>query len=181
MGTIRLQLVQDNEPLLLSDIDQIIGLCETIDNNSFQPYQSEDFAPAIAKKINSYYDLIDKVVDELKADTTNLKATPQKYGYTRYFRMDSMGVSLNVRFDYWEREADTPFWLFITDAPNGISWMQNESFKAKIKNVAMRYYEPSKTKALYLPIFPLIDKTEDDVVNDIADQIIKIITKLSPK
>ena len=75
---IRQSLTQSEEQVLLSDITQIIGFCETIDNNSFQPYQGEDFAPSIAKKINSYYDLADKVIDELKkrnlANTTDRKS-----------------------------------------------------------------------------------------------------------
>jgi hypothetical protein len=50
LGIIRINLVQDNEQILLSDIDQIIGLCDTIANNSFQPYQSIDFSPSNAKK-----------------------------------------------------------------------------------------------------------------------------------
>lgn len=188
LGTIRLQLVQDSEQLLLSDIDQIIGLCETIDNNSFLPYLSEDFAPAIAKKINSYYDLADKVIDELKkrklADTANLNATPQKYGYTRYFKIYNMGISLNVRFDFWERVADTPFWLSIKDDITGKYWVQNESVKVELKNLATKnstiYYETNR-RELYLPIFPLIGKTEDLVVDDIADKIIKMTSELNEK
>ncbi|MFZ4740907.1 MAG: hypothetical protein ACOYLE_07055 [Bacteroidales bacterium] len=185
LGIIRLQLVQDNEQTLLSDIDQLIGLCETIDNNSFQPYQSEDFAPAFAKRINSYYDLVDKVIDELKkrnlADTTNLNSAPQKYGYTRYFKIDNFGCSLNVRFDFWERVADTPFWLSIKDDTTGKLWIQNETFKALIKSIASKKsiltYENNK-RELFIPIFPLLDKTEDIVVNEITDKIIKINTEL---
>ena len=186
LGTIRIQLVQDNEQILLSDLDQIIGLCETIDNNSFQPYQSEDFAPSFAKKINSYYDLADKVIDELKkrnlADTTNLNSTPQKYGYTRYFICDDFGMSLNVRFDFWERIADTPFWLSIKDEITGTkNWIQNEDFKAFTKTIASKKsiitYENNK-RELFIPIFPLLEKTEDIVVNDIADRIIELKNEL---
>jgi hypothetical protein len=184
LGTIRIQLVQDNEQILLSDLDQIIGLCETIDNNSFQPYQSEDFAPSFAKKINSYYDLADKVIDELKkrdlADTTNLNATPQKYGYTRYFKIENFGFSLNVRFDMWERIADTPFWLSIKDG-TGQTWVQNETFKALTKNIVSKKsiltFENNK-RELFIPIFPLLDKTEDIVVNDITDKIIELKNQL---
>ena len=184
LGTIRIQIVQDNEQILLSDLDQIIGLCETIDNNSFQPYQSEDFAPSFAKKINSYYDLADKVIDELKkrdlADTTNLNATPQKYGYTRYFKIENFGFSLNVRFDMWERIADTPFWLSIKDG-TGKTWVQNETFKALTKNIVSKKsiltFENNK-RELFIPIFPLLDKTEDIVVNDITDKIIELKNEL---
>jgi len=182
LGIIRINLVQDNEQVLLSDIDQIIGLCETIDNNAFQPYQSEDFSPSIARKINSYYDLADKVINELKkrglADTTNMNATPQKYGYTRYFKSGTLGISLNVRFDFWERIADTPFWLSVKDDTMGKYWVQTEQFKSQTKNLASKLsilsYENTK-RELFLPIFPLTDQTEDIVINDITNQIINIV------
>ena len=185
LGILRIQLVQDNEQTLLSDIDQIIGLCETIDNNSFLPFQSEDFAPSFAKRINSYYDLADKVIDELKkrnlADTTNLNSTPQKYGYTRYFKIGTLGFSLNVRFDFWERIADTPFWLNIKDDTTGKFWVHNETFKSLTKNIASKKsiitYENNK-RELFIPIFPLLDKTEDAVVNDITDKIVELKNEL---
>ena len=188
LDTIRLHLVQANEHTLLSDIDQIIGFCEIIDNNAFQPYQSEDFSPSIAKKINSYYDLADKVIDELKkrgiADTANLNATPQKYGYTRYFRMGTMGLSLNLRFDFWEKSQimETPFWLLLKDdTSTGKYWKQTEPFKVKIKNAAIKNsiipYERNKEE-LFIPVLPLTDKTEDIVINNIANQIVKLVDEL---
>jgi hypothetical protein len=187
LQAIRLQLAQANEQTLLSDIDQVIGLCETIDNNSFQPYQSEDFSPNIAKKINSYYDLTDKVIDELKkrglADTSYLNAAPQKYGYTRYFKMGTMGLSLNVRFDFWEKIADTPFWLCLKDdTTDGKNWKQTEPFKSKIKNAVIKNsvipYESNK-RELFIPVYPIMDKTEDLVINDIANQIVKLTDELA--
>jgi len=97
---------------LISDIDQIIGFCDSIDSNAFLPIQSDDLSPKYAKRINSYYDLIDKVVDELKkreiVDTIGLKATPQRFGYTRYLNTKSFGISLNLQFEYWAKYADTP-------------------------------------------------------------------------
>jgi len=184
---IRLSLAQTDEQVSLSDITQIIGFCETIDNNSFQPYQDEDFAPSIAKKINSYYDIADKVVDELKkrdlADTTDLKATPQKYGYTRYFKMQAtIGCSLNVRFDFWEKFADTPFWLCLKDdISDGRNWTQTEPFKEKTKTAVAKAavipYENNK-RELFVPIYPLTDKTEDIVIEDMANQIVKLTDEL---
>lgn len=188
LGSIRIQLVQDSEHVLLSDIDQIIGLCELIDSNAFLPYQSEDFAPAIAKKINSYYDLTDKVVDELKkrglADTANLNATPQKYGYTRYFKIFDFGLALNVRFDFWEKVADTPFWLCIKDDTSGKGWIQNEYCKTLIKSFAVTnslvFYETPK-RELHTALFPLLNQTEDCLVNDFAAQIVAIVSHLNEK
>jgi len=181
LNTIRTQLIQENESVLLSDVNQIIGLCEAIDSNSFQPFQAEEFAPSVAKRINSYNDIIDKVVDELKhggqADTQSLKASPQKNGYTRYFRMASLGFSLSVRFDLWERYADTPFWLNIKDQLDGSVWAMTDNFKLKMKTTAAKL--TISTGELMIPLFPLMDKTEDVVVSEISDQIFKLVRHLS--
>jgi hypothetical protein len=186
LQAIRLQLAQANEQTLLSDIDQIIGLCETIDSNSFQPYQSGDFSPSIAKKINSYYNLVDSVINELKkrglADTSSLIAAPHRYGYTRYFKMGTMGLSLQVRFDFWEKIADTPFWICLKDdTTNGKNWTLTEPFKAKIKNTVAKNsgipYE-SNNRELFIPVYPLTDKTEDLVTNNMANQITKLTDEL---
>ncbi|MDZ4745688.1 MAG: hypothetical protein SGJ05_06765 [bacterium] len=186
LNTIRTQLIQENDSVLLSDVNQIIGLCEAIDSNSFQPFQTEEFAPRVAKRINSYNDLIDKVVDELKkrnlADTQSLNATPQRNGYTRYFRMASLGFSLSVRFDLWERYADTPFWLNIKDQLDGSVWVMTDSFKLKMKTtlakLSVNIYERTRGE-LMIPLFPLMDKTEDVVVSEISDQILKLVRHLS--
>ena len=187
LGTIKLQLIQDNDQYL-SDIDQIIGFCETVDNNAFRPFKREDFSPSNAKRISSFYDIADKVIDELKkralADTTNLNATPQKYGYTRYFKIGTMGISLNVRFDFWEKIADTPFWLlFKDDTTNGKNWIQNDYFKKVTKIIASKQsiitYESNKN--LFLPVFPVIEQTEDIVVKNIVEEIIKLNNELNEK
>jgi len=186
LGTIRLQLVQDNDQYL-SDIDQIIGFCETVDSNAFMPFQREDFSPSKAKRINSFYDIADKVISELEkrgfANTTGLKTTPQRCGYTRYFKMGTMASALNVRFDYWEKVADTPFWFcFYGNTTKGDKWIQNEHFKKEIKNIASKYsvitYESNK-KELFLPIFPVVEQTEDVVVRNIVEEIIKLNNELN--
>jgi hypothetical protein len=178
LGTIRLYLVQDNDQVLLSDIDQIIGLCDTIDNNSFLPIQADDFSPKYAKKINSYYDLIDKVVDELKkrelANTQGLNSAAQKYSYYRFFKIGNFGASLSLNFKLWAERSDTPIWLSIKDNTNGIPWLVSNEFKRKLKSVSSQLgftlYE-ANNKEMFIALFPKFDKTEDFVINDLADQI----------
>lgn len=188
LGAIRLQLIQDNDQYL-SDIDQIIGFCETVDSNAFTPFQREDFSPSNAKRINSFYDIADKIIDELKklnlADTKGLKTTPQKYGYTRYFKIGTMRISLNVRFDFWEKRADTPFWLgFYDDIASDGTWIQTDDFKKETKNIVSKIsiitYEPNKNE-LFIPVFPVVEQTEDIVVKNIAEQIIQLNGELNEK
>jgi len=182
LGIVKIHLVQDNEQLLISDIDQIIGFCNTIDSNAFLPIQGNDLSPKYAKRVTSYYDLIDKVVDELKkrevVDTIGLKATPQRFGYSRYIKTKSFGVSLNLQFDYWANFADTPFWLTIKELTSEKKW---KDIKKECKTVATHLgltIHESNTREVFFALFPVLDKTEDIVINDLAEQIIKLTTSL---
>lgn len=185
LGTVKLHLVQANEQLLISDIDQIIGLCNTIDSNAFLPLQSDDLSPKYAKRINSYYDLLDKVVDELKkreiADTKGLNATPQRYGYTRYFKTKKFGIALNIKFDYWASCADTPFWINFKELTSDKGWSMTNELRRECKTVSSQLsfttYE-TNSREIFFALFPTLDKTEDIVINDLADQIIKLTTNL---
>jgi hypothetical protein len=185
LGTIKLHLVQNNEQSLISDIDQIIGFCNTIDSNAFLPLQSDDLSPKYAKRINSYYDLIDKLVDELRkrefADTIGLKMTPQRCGYTRYLKTNKFGISLNLKFDFWSQIADTPFWLSIKHITPEKDWVTTSELRNTCKQISWQLgftiYE-TNNEEIFFALFPSINKTEDIVINDLTDQIIKLITNL---
>lgn len=183
LGAIKLALVQENNPALISDIDQIIGFCKIIDNEAFLPITAEDMSPSIARRLTSYYDLVDKVTDELKkkrvADTEKLRATGQKYGYTRFFRIRKFGLGLYIKFDNWSKEADTPFWLWINETKEGHQhWVRSNGLKHACKEVAAQKgyklaFEPDNV--VFFAIFPLLNRTEDMVINDMANQIITIV------
>lgn len=185
LGTIKLQLIQNNERYMISDVDQIIGLCDTIDSNAFLPIESEDLSPKHAIRINSYYDLVDKVVDELRkrgiANTLGLKATPQRCGYTRYLKTRHFGISLNLKFDLWASCGDTPFWLTIKDITSEKYWAISEEFRGACKKIAGQFgftLHETNNKEMFFGLFPLLDKTEDIVITDFADQIVQLTTNL---
>jgi len=181
---LKTHLTKNHEMLLVSDIDQLIGFCEVIDNYSFLPIIDSDLSPSIPKKINSYCDFLDKVVDKLKASlsasTDGLKATPQKYGYTRYINIGNYGISFEVNLKLWEMIADTPFWFTIKENNNS-PWKQSEAFKNVLKEIA-----PRKNIKLYkihnndlsFALFPILNQVEEKVIEDIETKIISIIKEL---
>ena len=189
LGAVKLALSQENNPALLSDISQIIGFCNTIDNETFLPISSEDMSPSIARRINSYYDLIDKVTDELKkqgvAQTDGLRATGQKYGYTRFFHIRNFGIGLNVKFESWARDADTPFWLWISEKVDGEKhWRRTNEFKRACQEVAAQFGYSilvQSNNIVFFALFPLLNKTEDLVISDMSTQIIAIINHIERK
>jgi len=167
----------------ISDIEQIIGFCEIIDNTSFLPISDVELSPAIAKRINSLTNLVDKVFDTLKIqitiNTDNLRATPQKYGYTRYFAYNNFGIAFELNTNYWESVFDTPYWLTIKN--NGSRWYQTEELVNKLKSIAskigIKYFIIDGTPVF--PIIPLIDHVEEDVIKHVTDYIIGILKELN--
>lgn len=180
------KLSQEKEHELLADINQIIGLCDIIDNTAFLPIQSEDLSPKYARRINSYFNVIDKVVDELKgrgmADTNRFRAAGPKYAYVRYFKIDQLGVSFQLRFDYWASVTDTPFWVSFKDDCSGQNWNMSESFRNKTKKTALKFgYEIHEyiSNELIFALPPLLDVTEDEVIKDLVKKIIDLSNELS--
>ena len=176
LDAIKIELSQENNQTLISDIDQIIGFCETIDNNSFQPIIDSDLSPNIPKKINSYYDITDKVVDEIKnrievASTKGLKKTPQKYGYHRYFSIQNFGLGLGLKMELWSEYADTPFWISIAETKK--DWKSTEKFKRNCEKIAfnLKHKFVEINSEIFFSLKPKLNKTEDIVINDLADQI----------
>lgn len=176
LNAIKSELLQENNQELVSDINQIIGFCETIDNNSFQPIQDEDLAPGIPKKIVTYYSIIDKVVDEIKnrntdASTKGLQKTPQKYGYHRYLTIGDFGIGMCLRLDLWAEYAETPFWVAVAERKD--DWTSSERFKRAGEKIAFHLglFFVEGNNDIFLSLHPQVGVTEDILINNLADQI----------
>jgi hypothetical protein len=180
---IKQTLIENNEIKLVSDMDQIIGFCEIIDNAAFLPIQDYDLSPSIAKRINSYYDLVDKIYDKLQKEINaykgTLKATGQKFGYTQYFMIKNYCITLELHFSFWQKIADTPFWIAINT-----EWSKSQpvDFKDKLKKISaktnIKLYGNDVNNLLYFALKPKLNGVEDVVIDDIARQIIVIMNEL---
>ena len=181
---LKTHLTKNHEMLLVSDIDQLIGFCEIIDNYSFLPIIDKDLSPSIPKKINSYCDLLDKVIDKLKSDdnvnTDGLKATGQKYGYNRYVNVGDYGVSLEINFKMWEMVSDTPFWFTVLSYRKG-PWRQSSELKNKLKEISLKTklkLFQNISENLSFALFPILNHVEDRVIEDIVEKINIIMEEL---
>lgn len=187
LSSIKSKIEQTNNISLLSDLNQIIGLCETIDQNSFQPITDEDLSPKIPKNINSYYEIVDKVVDELKnreigISTKGLVKTPQRYGYHRYFSTKELGLNFALKLDLWEKCADTPFWLSINTVEKK-EWTTTEKLTKSIESLCAKHnfilVPYSNNKGFFISVKPTLFETEDVVIRNIADRIESIIEEIT--
>jgi len=186
LNAIKSELLQENNQALISDIDQIIGFCEMIDNNSFQPIIDSDLSPSIPKKLNSYYNIVDKVVDEIKnrietASTKGLQKTPQKYGYRRYFSIQDFGMGMGLKMELWSKYADTPFWISIVETKK--RWTSTEKFKRTCEKIAfnLNHKFVELNSEIFFSLKPKLEETEDIVITDLANQIVQIYKEIERK
>ena len=93
-------------------------------------------------------------------DIRGANATPQRYGYGRYFRFT--GVSgyfwFGVNHERWAGSGDTPLWLLVgDDVQTGMAEIGRE-LSAKVED-------------RWLPIYPKPGVEYDEVVDYVASQL----------
>lgn len=188
LTSIKLKLTTENDPTLISDIDQVIGFVDIVDKNSFQPISNNDLSPSIPKKISSYFNIVDKVVDELKiriekVNTQNLTNGQSKNYYRRYFVFGCFGCGFGYILEHWMEYADTPFWLSIKTIENSKWTSLSIDFRNKCKTIAfelnLQYIE--KGDETFLSLYPLLHQTEELVIDDFINKIESVYKMLINK
>lgn len=100
---------------LVSDTEQLFGLCARMDGQAFFPLSETDLAPLIGKRIMQYADLVDDAVILLTqnhaASTKGLTVGGHKCAYGRYFRMGELQMFLSSDPMRWGRDSESPIWL----------------------------------------------------------------------
>ena len=106
------------------DIEQLRGLTERMDSDAFLPIHSHELAQEFPRRMLNLADLVDdatqRAIANGWADTTGLRATPQRYGYGRYFRLKDVVVWFGIDMASWAwvDSGHTPLWL----GPSDASW-----------------------------------------------------------
>lgn len=187
LAMIRDSVVQEQNRNLLSDLDQISGLCERIDMDAMLPIRSEDLSPSLPRTILSYYTIVDNVITELDNKKVilikGLKTTPQKYGYTRYFRSGDLCGGLEVHFQLWRYHGDSPFWLNVGLIEQDGRWnMQAPIVKKACKATALKLnyrYVDSDGGSFHFALFPKTGQTEDQVQLDLITQFRQLLEEIT--
>ena len=167
--------IDNSEFEIRSDINQLRGLCERVDSESFLPITEKDLSPEIPRRILSYNSIVDKVIDTLVKDKgmsiERVKATPEKWGYRRYVFYENLTLSLDVNFEKWAKNVDTPIWLEISD-----QWKVTPLVH-KINNEVEKKYERNYGQHLGRPYYP-IRLQPGDVEDKVIKKIVTFVTKI---
>ena len=154
-----------------SDIRQLRGLAERIDEGAFLPVHCKELSPDFARRIVGYNRLVDDVVHsrgvpEKWMNTDRLMATPQRWGYGRYFRFSGVASDFwfGVNHERWATNGDTPLWLRADSPVQG-----SIDDIARVLNVEIH--------DLWVPIHPKLGAEYTEVVDDVVLQL-KAIAKI---
>ena len=109
---------------VVTDISQLRGLTERMDTDAFLPIHHNEFGQEIPRRMLNLVNLVDDATQRVIAngwgDASNLRATPQWYGYGRYFRLHDVVVwfGIDISSWAWAESGHTPLWL----GPSDSSW-----------------------------------------------------------
>jgi len=184
INVLREILASENSPLL-SDLEQLSGLCEYMDKQAFIPYKPSDFGLDIPKRVLGFYQIVDKLTDkivyQLNGDTSGLRAAHQYAAYSRYINVGNYGISICYNCEHWVELAETPFWLSIKKN-EGNKWVFAKEARKKLQR-----YEYSNPKKLFInekwdelliPLYPKVYAGEKEVVDSLFESVRRIFSEL---
>ncbi len=164
----------------LSDIEQLSGFCNMMDQNAFIPFSDEELGPETARREDRYYQVVDSLVNkiasakEVETSLKGVRATPFWSGYSRAVSINGYWCVISYERRLWENSlAEVPFWVAIRDS----EWKQPESFNVLFDKI------PNKDKYaldgftwIALPL--LTNVPLDDIVNEMFETILEYIKML---
>ena len=159
------------DPAVRSDIEQLRGLAEKQDAEAFVPIRLEDLSLDFGRRLVGYNRLVDDAVDARGVaqgwmDIRGARATPQRYGYGRYFLFTGVAgyFWFGVNHERWAEGGGTPLWLFVgDDVTTGMEAISSEL------NI--------RPQDRWLPIRPKLNVEYVEVLNDVARQL-KAVAKV---
>jgi hypothetical protein len=184
INVVKQELIVNNLDVLLSDINQLNGLCSRMDEEAFLPLKEQDLGVDIPKRIYGYYTLIDKICDKLKykanVSTAGLKSNGFYGGYRKYMMINDFSVSLEFNLKYWIEKAETPIWIGIKDS----EWNYIHELKDKLMNIKSINIEQIFVDDFgftFIPVFLPLRVSQNIIVDEIINFINKIFEEFASR
>jgi len=180
INTLRAAVEATGDKESLSDIVQLQGLCEKMDEQAFLPLRSEELTSNIGKRIVQYGNLIDEIKNKLieeniiKRNTTS-GSTADIYVRYAYTKVGEYQFNIQFNANLWSKYRETPLWLGIKRPTKPTSSFSPE---AKEKLSILEFEEPTRLfqegDELLVPLFLPTGVEKSDVVQALLSQIQEI-------
>lgn len=162
-----------------SDIQQLRGLAEQMDDGAFLPLRREELGPEFPRRLRNLERLVDDVIErlgqkELASDTKKERTTRNSYGW--YLKLSGAGAWFGLDDDQWAIR-DTPLWLHF----NAV-WQSVQPFseiRERLQSLAPELFEHADD-VLVIPIYPPVNVEYDAVLKAVVARIEEIGSLINP-
>lgn len=159
---------------VLSDLHQLRGLAERMDEEAFQELKEEDLGQEIPRRLLALTRLIDTVVDAYGSQEGLLtlqgyRATATVDGYVRYFELLESGVKSWFGFSYhrWSAQGVSPLWFGLQAAGTN-SQIDSSAYSDLLRSLRINFDGLDDGS---IPITLLTDSDYQEVLADVIDQL----------
>ena len=164
--------------LHVADVQQLLGLSESMDRQAFLPLHSEELTGSLGKRVIEFgeiaNDLTNKLVHNGLASVKNLRPSGSNGYYGRYLRLNEHGSFLGFYAQYWRDHGESPLWLQI----RGPSWEPVPEVKDILLRKGHKAYE-SNDGNINVPIYLVTGVERDALIDHCYSQLVSI-AKLLP-
>lgn len=120
------------DQVAVSDLLQLQGLCERMDDDAFLPLRSEELTSNVPR-FTQFCHLIDDVASQLVSEgiatVEGLRASGSAGAYYRPMKLSGFGCYLQVNAEHWARRRSTPIWISVQDG----NWQLNEHVRQALR------------------------------------------------
>ena len=172
---------------LAADLRQLEGLCDMMDAKAFIPFNSDDLSVAQARRISSYYQLVDEVARQLRgahgATQDGLRRTYYYAGYAQYLGWRQYGIGLLFHCEYWQTLAETPYWLLVYQQAYR-SWVYAQTAHRALRHLEatspprMFVLDDSNKRGLLFPLYAPCHAAESEVVHALLSDALEVLEAL---
>ena len=188
---IRTALESDGDYNATSDVRQLEGLTDQMDDEQFLPFKKTDLSPDIPRVVNQLTGVVDNVVERITgsggfAERCNSHTIAEKRRYGHRFLIGNVHARLLVDYKRWARCSDDPdetphgfpLWLVLSGTDrNGKDLEKCRSSLNGLK-ASVLMHSLSDRQRIRIPIVVPTDTERDQVVDKVCEAIREIKEKL---
>ena len=160
-----------------SDIQQLRGLAEQMDDEAFLPLRQEELSSEIPHRLIKLEDLVDGVIKRLDqkklAADTKKKSNRTEYGY--YFKLSGADAWFGIDHYKWAENRDTPLWLYLYEGVQSVS-----EIREHLQPLAPELELLEFVKELVVPIYPPVSVEYDTVLNAVVARLKEVAELINP-
>ena len=171
LGRMAARAGESGESAVESDIRQLRGLANRMDEDAFLPLQAEEFAPEFPRRMRGLRRLIrDATAGAKAAGCVSRSGNYRAYlgGFGRRILLCGASVWFGVDFNRWAKRGDTPLWIYFSKGMVGATISRSQFRRA------LGLSSDEDSIAIHLPV----GVEYDAVLKAVIDRLIEVGRKI---